>query len=279
MEYKPHGKTKESLDWCLKRIESVPYNVTARWLFYRYIEEVLKPNGLYVSKKQYKPFLQWTARARKRFYNGWRPDTLTDDTREAHIRGFGYQNEEQWLEQFKNQTCTLDKYVSQEKIIEVWFEAEAMCSQFSYHTSPYHITMRPFKGDASIDYKWKTAKHLELLGEYRKPIVILYFGDYDKKGLQIPESAVKDIKEWSQVPFQFIRCGINKKQILDWGLIESFDKEGTFQWEALSEDKAKDLIVGNIEKYWSIKQVKEVEAQEAEITERWKTLIEEALNQ
>ena len=280
MDYKPHGKTKAMLDWCINRIQSVPYKVTARWLFYRYVEEILKPRGLstHVAKTQYKPFLQLIGRARKRFYNDWAPNTLTDDTRKAHLRGFGYANEQDWLKQFEEQTCVLDKYAQQENIVEVWFEAEAMYSQFDYHTSPFCITMRPFKGDASIHYKWETAKHLEFLGQYKKPIIILYFGDYDKKGFQIPESAVKDIKQWSQTPFHFIRCGINKDQIEQWNLVESFDKEGTFQWEAVSEDNAMDLIVRSIERYWSLKKIEQTRIKEQQITQRWKELITKALD-
>lgn len=282
MEYNPQEETKNVLDWCLQRIQSVGYEVTARWLFYRFVEEVLKTQkGLSTkeAKQKYKNFLQWTSRARKRFYNGWRPDTLVDDTRKAHERGFGYFSENQWLEHFRTEECLLDKYVKQENIVEIWFEAEAMYSQFNFYTSPYHLTLRPFKGDASIAYKWKIAKDLEFLSRYKKPIVVLYFGDYDKKGLSIPKSAVKDIKEWSEMPFEFVRVGINKQQVVDWGILEAFDKEGTYQWEALSEQQAETLIINSIKKYWSLEQVKIVEHNEALATKRWKELINSALGE
>ena len=279
MNYKPQGKTKEILDWCLSRVQSVDYRVTARWLFYRFVEEVLKPSGMSVktAKKQYKTFLQWTSRARKRFYNGWSPNTLVDDTRYTRERGFGFSSEERWVDHFEREKCVLDKYLNQSNILEIWFEAEAMYSQFDYYTSPYHLTLRPFKGDPSIDYKAKIAKDLEYLGNYKKPIIVLYFGDYDQKGVEIPENALRDIRAWSKTPFKFFRCGINKEQIVEWGMIESFDKEGTYQWEALSEDKAKALILGYVEKYWSLDKIQEVEEKEREATERWKDFIQEAI--
>lgn len=277
--YNPQQKTKMILDWCLKRIQSVPYRVTSRWLFYRYVEEILKPSGMTTktAKKEYKNFLSYTSRARKRFYNGWKPDTLIDDTRDSTIRGFGYANENRWLESFKRKKAVFDKYRNQDHVVEVWFEAQAMYSQFAFYTEPYHITLRPFKGDASIDYKWQIAKHLEIFKAYNKPIVILYFGDLDAKGLSIPRSAIKDIREWCGLPFTFVRCGINKDQVVEWGIIEAFDKEETYQWEALDEDKAKALIVGNVEKYWSLEKIKEVENTEYEATRRWVTLIERSL--
>lgn len=270
-EYKPQAKTREILDWCLVRIQSVPYRVTSRWLFYRLVEEKGK------KKSDYKNFLQYSSRARKRFYNGWKPDTLVDDTRESTERGFGYKDENSWLQHFKKEEAIFDMHYDQDNIIEIWFEAQAMYSQFNYYTSPYRLTLRPFKGDASIDYKWSIAQDLNYLARYDKPITILYFGDYDEKGFSIPLSAVKDIREWCDIPFDFIRCGINKEHIGSMGIIKAFDKKETYQWEALNEDNARALIIGNIEKYWSLEKVKEVEARELKATERWKVIIERSL--
>ena len=276
MPYRPHKKTRKMLDWGLTRVKSVDYRVTARWLFYRYVEEVLKPSGLTTkqAKSRYDNFLQILSRARKRFYNGWRPNTLVDDTRKAIQRGFGYFSQEQWLEHFKKESCILDKHVNQEYIVEIWFEAAAMFSQFAFYTKKYYVTLRPFKGDASIDYKWSIAKHLEeILAVYEKPIVILYFGDYDEKGLQIPESALRDIRNWCNTSFIYKRCGINQNQIIKWNLLESFDKEGTYQWEALPEDKAKELIINNVEEYLDYEKIQEIEKRESRITSKWKKWI------
>lgn len=251
--YRPSPRIGEILGWCLKRVEAVPYRVTARWLFYRLVQE----RGF--QKGQYKRFLKWISRARKAFYNGWAPDTLADDTRQAHMRGYGYDSPEAWMENFKNERYVLDKYAVQRSICEVWFEAEAMYSQFNHYMESYHITLRPFKGDASIDYKWRIAKTLEGLAGYGKPIIILYFGDLDPKGLEIPNNALKDIHVWCSTPFQFIRCGINKEHIAEFNLVENPEKPGTYQWEALSEAQAQKLILGNLEKHWSLGAVKIVE--------------------
>jgi len=61
----------------------------------------------------------------------------------------------------------------------------------------------------------------------------LYFGDYDSKGLEISNNALKDIQAWCNVSFQFIRCGINKEHIHTFQLPEQPDKPGAYQWEAL----------------------------------------------
>jgi len=269
--YRASPRIAEILNWCLKRVEAVPYRVTARWLFYRLVQE----RGFH--KGEYKNFLKWTSKARKRFFDGWAPDTLIDDTRQSRVRGHGYQSAEAWMDNFKRERCILDKYIAQQNIVEIWFEAEAMYSQFNYYTEAYHVTLRPFKGDASIDYKWRIAKDLDRLAMYCKPIIILYFGDYDSKGLEIPNNALRDIRSWSSIQFQFFRCGINEEHIQQFNLTECPENPGAYQWEALNETAAQQLILGNLEKNWSLGSVKRVEQEEAQATARWVQLIENAL--
>jgi len=269
--YRPKPHVAENLDWCLKRVNAVPYRVTARWLFYRLVQE----RGF--QKRQYKVFLKWTSNARKRFYNGWAPDALADDTRQAHVRGHGYESAGAWMHSFKRERCVFDKYAAQQNIVELWFEAEAMYSQFNHYTGAYHVTLRPFKGDASIDYKWRIARDIEALAHYGKPIVILYFGDLDTKGLEIPNNALKDIRAWCSVPFTLIRCGINKQHISEFSLVENPEKPGAYQWEALNESRAQQLIIGNLERFWSLGAVQRVEEEEEQATQCWVRLIENAL--
>lgn len=269
--YKPTPYVAEILDWCLARVYTVPYRVTARWLFYRLVQE----RGF--RKDQYKKFLRWISCARKRFYLGWIPDILADDTRQAYLRGYGYQTPLVWMKSFKRQLCTLDKYTDQDTIVEIWFEAEAMFSQFNHYTKPYHVTLRPFRGDASIAYKWQIAKDLERLAQYKKPIQILYFGDLDKKGLEIPNNALRDIRAWCKADFSFLRCGINEEHVKAFKLPEQPEKPGCFQWEALSEEQAQELILGNLERFWSLDSIRAVEALEAKATQQWIRLVEEIL--
>ncbi|MDZ4241726.1 MAG: hypothetical protein U1D99_02775, partial [Candidatus Omnitrophota bacterium] len=100
----------------------------------------------------------------------------------------------------------LDKWRLQNYYVELWFEAKAMRAQFEHYTD--YITLRPFGGDPSIHFKWQIAGELAEADEsYMKPIVILYFGDMDPKGFQIPISAVKDIVEKGFVLFHRTQRG------------------------------------------------------------------------
>ena len=133
------------------------------------------------------------AKARKSFYEAGAL-ILGRRNQRTVKRGDGWFTEKSWLQAIGKAECRLDKMMHQGYYVELWFEAKAMRAQFEHYTK--YITLRPFGGDPSIPYKWQAAQELERASKYyNKPIVILYFGDYDKKGLSIPESALKDIEE------------------------------------------------------------------------------------
>jgi len=243
--YRPQEKTRAILDAAWAFVQAVPYKVTARWLFYQLLQ-----SGYYSEKESYDTFLQMLSRARHKEYDGWRPDTIVDDRREAIIRAGGYENVSAWVKHMSEGgwLCDLDHFYKQSNYIEIWYEAEAMSGQFKYHTRG--INLRPFAGDPSIDYKYTIAKDLEKMKKlYEKSIIILYFGDYDKKGLSILENALAHIRKWCKYGFEVDRCGLNEGDGQRLGIPENPDKPGTYQWVALSDELAKDLITSSVRKY------------------------------
>lgn len=141
--------------------------------------------------------------------------------------------------------------------VECWFEASAMEAQFDYYTNE-NIPLLAFRGDVSIPEKWKAAERLALRwAELHKPIIIYYFGDLDPKGLTIPESAWVDIRLWARALVQnytpgdsrkfreglaFRRVGLSPGDERIYSLPENPERPGTYQWEALSDEQARDLI-------------------------------------
>ncbi len=265
--YKPRPEAGAILDRAFELVQSVPYAVTARWLFYGLLQDATYPD-----KDSYKSkFLPLLSKARKLFFNGWRPDSLADDTRAAVVRGDGFPDENEWLDAIGRARCRLDKWMYQDNYLEIWFEAKAMRGQFEHFTR--HITLRPFGGDPSIPYKWKIAKELEQAAEsYENPIVVLYFGDLDPKGMTIPESALTDIRAWCKADFEFIRAGLNPGHEIKYGLPENPDKPGTYQWEALGHEAAEELITQAVNQFVSQGYFAHVEQEEREITERFQRM-------
>jgi len=266
MVYRPQKNAAEILTWCLEQVKSVPYRVTLRWAFYR----AMQSRGLI--KEDYRTrFKPWVTRARKNFWNGWAPDTLVDDTRVIVKRGFGYETPRDWIDGLRNEECVLDKRLAQPKIIIVCFEAMAMFSQFDHYTKDFFVTLVPFKGDHTIEPKWNLAKYIEYLHEhYGKPVKILYFGDLDLKGKQIPKSAENDIRRWCKVDFEWVRVGLNEEHTKRWTLPDNPKKPGEYQWEALDDEAARELIQGSLERETDRNAIVGVLQREKETTELWR---------
>jgi len=263
-DYAPHGKTAAMLDRAAELVDSVPYRVSARWLFYRLLQE-----GFFDKKTDYSAkFLKAISTARHSFYGSWRPDTLADETREAIIRGDGSTDVPAWLNLIADRlTCHLDKWRSQNYYVELWFEARAMAQQFEHYTK--HVTLRPMGGQPSIPYKWNTAKHLDRAANaYGLPIVVLYFGDLDKAGGVISEVVERDVRTWCSANFEFVHCGLTSEQVNEWNVPENPEKPGEFQWEALPDEGAQTIITEAVSPYLRQDAFSEMERKETEAT-RW----------
>jgi len=229
----------------LELVESVPYKVSLRWAFYALLQE-----GFYSKKSDYLAWKALCARYRKQQKRGWHPTALADDTRARIYRTGGHRSVESCLDNLVGAVVDgvsfdLDHFFEQRNYVELWFEAKAMAGQFKHYTDD--IDLVPFGGDPSIPFKWEIAQSLSRdERHYRKPIVVLYFGDYDPKGLEILGSAVADIAAWSHADFEVIRCGLTLEQIERFGVPENPGKPGEYQWEALSDEAAKKIILGSL---------------------------------
>jgi hypothetical protein len=234
-DWKPRPDSVAMLDYAMAQIKSVPYKVSSRWVFYRVLQAGLIPDKSFITKFDY-----LTSRARHSFYGDWRPDTLEDSVRNTFFNGelsVGYD-------------VQLDSIEDQPYYVQLWYEARAMHRQFSYYTRPYRVSLVPFAGDVSIKIKWDLAKKLEQIYEtYGKPIQILYFGDHDPKGYKILESALRDIRAWCKIPFSLERVGLTAEQARLFKIPEQPDKPGCFQWEALNDEQAKELILTSLDHY------------------------------
>lgn len=270
-QYKPRAEQEGILRIALGHVNSVPYAVTARWLFYRLLQD-----GIYHGKDAYHGlFLPLTAKARKSFYDGWRPWTLADDTRQVIPGGDGFDDPEEWLEAVKDQLgFSKTKWLNQDYYVEIWFEAAAMVGQFRHYTE--EIPLFAFHGDVSIPEKWATAKRLEQASDrYGLPVVVIYFGDDDEKGWLIPKAALADIREWCRVDFEFVRGGLNEGDGESLGIPENPEKPGSYQWEALSDEDAGRIITEIVGSFYKKEALADIRQEEEEVTKKFQDKFED----
>jgi len=292
MSYNPEAENAEWLDWAFERIQGLEYKPTARWLFYRLVQE----KGF--AKDDYKKFLGVTSKARKGYYKDWDPETLADDTREITGQlGSGFTNPFKWLEAMALKRPKLEIGWHQDRLVIVCFEAKAMVGQFKFLLERERIPLCPFGGDASVPFKYQIAELVneceQFCHDVDKPIVILYFGDYDQKGLEIPENAMRDIEDWVDRDFKFcdthddvedgmvnyIRCGINTEHIAKYHIPDRADDPGKYQWEALDENAAREIILEAVDLHWNRETARKLRRAEAEVGEVWKDSCAEAIEE
>lgn len=142
----------------------------------------------------------------------------------------------------------------------------------SSHTIAKGCTMRPFGGDYTIPMKWRTAADLERLDkQYNKPITILYFGDFDDKGLEIPYNAIRDVYKWCDIDFDFEVCGITLDQVKKYNVPENFEKPGDYQWVGLNDAQAGEIITAAVKKYINLDIIEQRKKESEVLTQKMKT--------
>lgn len=296
MPYNPSPEVARILNRAKGYVDSAPYRVTARWVFYRLLQD-----GTLATKQDYKRLLSYSSKARKEWWNGWAPDMLADDTRQPNVRGSGFDTEAEWLRAVQQQlSCTLDHWGSQRNYVEVWFEAAAMQSQFQHYCDP-NISLLAFHGDVSIPAKWDAT--VRLVNRWRElpddgRIIVLYYGDLDPKGISIPEAAERDVRRFASRyiieqeikagrragddrgrdrlidlctdfsrDFEFSRIALNESHITEYDIPDNPERPGTWQWEAVPDEAAEELI-GTANQYLDTDSFGSIEDREEAYTQR-----------
>jgi hypothetical protein len=272
-------REKAILDAGWAHIQSVSYRVSTRWLFYRLLQD-----GFYKDKKDYdNKFTHLFSRARHTNQDDWRPDSLEDEGRDILNYSGGCKDDGEaveWLRQKIEEAAEVpfDHFYKQENYVELWYEANAMTSQFEHYTDG--IDLVPMAGTPSIIYKWKIARRLEDRAErYGLPIKILYFGDCDPAGHGIAKTLEMDVRRWTDTEFDLVWCGLTAAQAKHYRIPESIDKPGAFQWEAASDRAAKEIITKALGKYLDIDVIDEAQEAAEEFKEKSQAKIDQLLKE
>lgn len=255
-------------------VESTPYRISLRFVFYGlwqsglFSHVNLTPTDEFKGRsKKAKAYDWWKGLKSKAVRSGiWSPDFLVDDTRAGVLDPDAEQGAEDWLKALQERgiRCQLDKWIEQENRVIVAFEARDMGGQFEHYCAPFFVDLFPLGGHPSQDLKADIAKRMMELDDGR-PIYVLYFGDYDEGGLNIPEYTFRDIRQWYPIEFTAWRVALEQHHVAEFDLPDNPSKPGAYEWQSLTHEQAGQIIVPALESLIDTELIDEVQKEEERV--------------
>jgi hypothetical protein len=140
----------------------------------------------------------------------------------------------------------LPKWLNQPKYVEVWLEKQALAALFEQVTRRWAVRLAPCRGYPSLTFLWEGAEHLkEIEG---REIQVLYFGDFDPSGQDIPryiESRLTNDLGIDTANMNFTKIAITPEQIEQYNIppmpVKTSDSRGAKFIEEHGEHSAVEL--------------------------------------
>lgn len=216
--------TIDTLDQAKEIAEEYDGNLTVRQLYYRLVAGGHIPNSV----ESYKRIVSVLTDAR---YSGEFPiEWLLDRTREAKP-GFFKTNQDDVEDALASTAADLrgapeswlyrDRWFRQPKHVSVWVEKEALAGVFDAPCEDTGVSSFVCRGYSSVSAlsQWLDALVEAHVANAFDEAVVLYFGDHDPDGWEIPRSAERNLQKIIQVralyvpPIRFIRTALLRPQI------------------------------------------------------------------
>ncbi len=199
-KWQPQEKTGELIRQVQQILDSYSVALTIRQVFYQLVVKQIIPNNL----NSYKNLDAVLSKARKNGYLDF--DAFTDRKRRP-IKDGSWSNLNDFISTVKR-SYSKDKWDNQENYVEVWLEKDALAGIFEPITQKYDVNLL-------LGYGYQSLSSLnDAVSRFPdKDIYILYFGDFDPTGLDIPRSAEENlVKCFGNSPI-FKRISLTKKDI------------------------------------------------------------------
>lgn len=266
-------------------------SLTLRQLYYVLVSRALIPN----SQESYKRLGDVLGEARLR--GAFHPDLLIDRGREAGATlvereldlASALEEAAEYASSIPSWVIKADRWFGQPVHVSVWVEKEALAGVFEDPCEKLGVGFFACKGYPSHSALWQWIQHVadafkasqELVedgeGWERQPEEIqearvLYFGDHDPDGWQIPRSAEEAIRELAYqyevaLPrIVFERVALNMEQIEQYrpppfpaketssrfaSYVREHGIDQAWELDALRPEVLRGLITGNVTRYWN----------------------------
>lgn len=121
---------------------------------------------------------------------------------------------------------------------EVLIEKKALVGTFEKKCREWDIGLGACKGYPSLTFLHDMSMRFGRMRDEGKECVILYFGDYDPSGEDIPRSIEENLKNDFDVEVEVRVISLNEEQVLNWDLPPAPAKIGdsrTANWDGLGQ--------------------------------------------
>ena len=157
-----------------------------------------------------------------------------------------------WMEHYH-----LNRWENQNAYIEVWIEKKALQGVFEEPCERNKVALAPCKGYPSLTFLHDAKERFSDAEDRGQERTILYFGDYDPSGEDIPRS-IKDNLSRMGIDVEVERIALNPEQIASMGLSSvpakdgdsrsrTWTGEGAVELDAIEPDELKRMAEEAIE--------------------------------
>ena len=216
-----NGELLSSVKGVLQTYQGTP--ITIRQLYYRLVAAGTIPNNINSYKRLVDRLSKW------RKDRTLPMDSFIDRTRALIIHDYGWydHNPRTWLSDDLDRllnsfiTYSLNKWYKQPYRITVAVEKQALEGVFDPICQDLGVNLAVCRGYPSLSFTREIAEYMGKLYEGQEEVddIILYFGDYDPSGMNIPESIEDNLTNVFDASFQLERIALLEDQVSEMDLI------------------------------------------------------------
>jgi len=185
-----------------------------------------------------------------------------------------------WMESYY-----LNKWENQPEYIEVWIEKKALQGVFERPCSRYDVGLAPCKGYPSLTFVNDASKRFDEAIEREQSPVILYFGDYDPSGEDIPRSVANNLTRMG-CDVEVERIALNQQQITEMDLpsapakltdtrTKNWDGDGVVELDAVEPNILTEMVTAAIKQHFDVNLNDELKERESTEREQYQIALKE----
>lgn len=189
-----------------------------------------------------------------------------------------------WMNNFNKH-----RWENQKFYIEVFIEKKALIGAFQKVCRNNRVALGACKGYPSLTFLNDTANRFIDAESEGKELVILYFGDYDPSGEDIPRSIEENLLNDFNVEVKVHRVALMEDQVVKWKLPSApikpgdsrsgnWDGIGQVELDAVPVQKIKELTQQAIDQYFDEDLKRELDEIQLEESKKYKSELKDFVN-